>query len=548
MGQVKKILAASCLGIGMLAAPISAGAQRSALEEQISQHEQELAKAQLAGSTRDEVSELNALGGLYRQAGNMQKALEDLNRALTIEQSSGNRGGEAATRNAMGRIYIELGQEEKALELFSQTLPVWRRLGNRNGEANTLTNMGKAYNDLAQREKALECLNQALPIFQETGNRSGEARTLDNLGSAYASMGEARKGIDYFNQALQIWREVKEQSGEAQTLNNMGRAYYALPGEAANALDYDLQALTIWREVEDRRGESIALMTAGWAYSALNQPDQSLASSLAALSRAKTAGDPEVEGAIETSLMHAFRKQHHPEEAIFFGMDAVNSYQQIRKNISGLDKDLQAGFAESKSRTYRILAELLVETGRLGEAEQVLDLLKEQELKDIVLGAAPDAATKIEPLQFTAAQQKAQSELPALEQMALALEELNVVYAGLQAKPACTPGDDAQLKKLSASIEQNEAEISALFTQKIFPELEQKPVANVETADSADSGSTQSYLQNTLAKLGPRVMGVRWLLGENHAYAIVVTATSRKRIEFKATTVELRAAAFAAMN
>jgi CHAT domain-containing protein len=667
MGPAKKMLAAACLGVGLLAVSISAGAQQPALEEQIAQHQQKLAEARSAGRTRDEASELNALGGLYRQAGNMQKALEDLNQALTIEQNSGNRGGEAATRNAMGRVYTELGKEQKALELFSQTLPVWRKLGNRNGEANTLNNMGKAYNDLAQREKALECLNQALPIFQETGNRSGEARTLDNLGSTYASMGEARKGIDYFNQAQKIWREVEDESGEAQTLNNMGRAYadlgekqkslescqralaiwramgnrngeatsltnegqvyrdlgrnqtaldyynqalpiwrevgnrngearalndigrvyaetsqgrkaldfynqalsiwrdvgnrrgeastlnnigrdYSALGEAANALDYDLQALTVWREVEDRRGESIALMTAGWTYSALKEPDKSVASSLAALSLAKDAGDPEVEGAIETSLMNAFRRQHHPEEAIFFGMDAVNSYQLIRRNISGLDKDLQAGFAESKSKTYRILAELLVETGRLGEAEQILDLLKEQELKDIVRGAAPDAAAKIKPLKLNAAQQKAQSELPDLEKMALALEELNVASANLQAKPARTPGEEAQLKKLGVSIEQEEAEISAFFTQKIFPELEQKPAGNQEAANSADSDSTQSYLQNTLAKLGPRVMGVRLLLGENHAYAIVVTANSRKRIVFKATTVELRAAAFEALK
>ena len=160
--------------------------------------------------------------------------------------------------------------------------------------------------------------------------------------------------------------------------------------------------------MEDRRGEALALMTIGWAYSAQKEPEQALASVLAALSLAKAAGDPEIEGGIETSLMIGFRNQHRPEEAIFFGMEAVNSYQQIRKNISGLDKDLQAGFAQSKSMTYRMLAELLVQTGRLGEAEQILDLLKEQELKDIVRGAAPDAAAKIEPLKLTAAQQKAQ--------------------------------------------------------------------------------------------------------------------------------------------
>ncbi len=153
--------------------------------------------------------------------------------------------------------------------------------------------------------------------------------------------------------------------------------------------------------------------------------------------------------------MIGFRDQHRPDEAIFFGMEAVSSYQQIRKNISGMDKDLQAGFAQSKSKTYRVLAELLVEAGRLGEAEEILDLLKEQELKDIVRGAAPDSAAKVESLQLTAAQQKVQSELAALDKMALAFEQLNVESAGLQTKAARTPEEDNRLKTLNTSMERN---------------------------------------------------------------------------------------------
>ena len=123
-------------------------------------------------------------------------------------------------------------------------------------------------------------------------------------------------------------------------------------------------------------------------------------------------------------MMLGFRKQHRPEEAIFFGLEAVNSYQQIRQNIAGLDKELQAAFAQSKSGSYRMLAELLVEAGRLGEAEQILDLLKEQELKDLVPNAAPGAAAKFEPMKLSPAQQDAEKALPDLEKKARAIEEL----------------------------------------------------------------------------------------------------------------------------
>jgi tetratricopeptide (TPR) repeat protein len=55
---------------------------------------------------------------LYRQAGKMQKALDYLNEALTIEQNGNNHAAQAMTQNTMGRVYTDLGQEDKALALF----------------------------------------------------------------------------------------------------------------------------------------------------------------------------------------------------------------------------------------------------------------------------------------------------------------------------------------------------------------------------------------------------------------------------------------------
>ncbi|MGA3070707.1 MAG: tetratricopeptide repeat protein, partial [Terracidiphilus sp.] len=695
MNSASKMRISAWLAIGLLSA--AAQAQSGPVADQIAQHQQKLAVAREAKSTKEETTELNLLGMLYRQAGKMQKALECLNEALPIEQSSGNRAGQAMTENTMGRVYTDLGQEEKALALFDQALAVWRELGLRQVEANTLNYIGKAHNNLGQREQALKDLNEALaiwhdldssadsgrtmssrdrvrnlgqlrslkemndalPNWRETAGRAGEASTLDNLGRTYSDMGQSEEAFKYFNQALPIWREAGERGGEALTLNNMGRAYadlgqkqksmdafdqalaiwralgnrqgealtlnnmgrlyrdlgqqqtaldyynqalpvwrevgsrsgeglalsdigrayadlgqpqkaldycgQALPiwretgnrrgeamtlnnmgrdysdlGEADKALDLDLQALLIWREVEDRRGEALALMTIGWAYSALNQKEKALASELAALSLAKAAGDPGIEGGIENTLMIGFRKEQRSEEAIFFGTEAVNSYQQIRKNIEGLDKALQTGFVQSKSATYRTLAELLVEAGRLGEAEQVLDLLKEQELKEVVRGAAENAAAKAEPLKLNGAQQKAETDLEATEKTAVALTQMSAEYAALLAKTARAPEEEARLKTLEAKIEAGNGEVSDFFRKTLYPELAQKAGTQDANALLSKEKSEVSRLQNTLAGLGPNVMGIRLLLGDEHAYAIIVTAQARKKFELTATPAELR--------
>jgi tetratricopeptide (TPR) repeat protein len=210
------------------------------------------------------------------------------------------------------------------------------------------------------------------------------------------------------------------------------------------ALEYFTQALPILHKVGDRTDEANALENIGNAENELGDARGALRNEEAGLSLAKAVENPDVQGGIDVSLMKYFRGQNRPEVAILFGMDAVNCYQRMRKNISGLGKDVQASFAHSKSSTYRQLAELLVQTDRLGEAEQVLDLLKEQELKEVVRGAAPDSAAKLEPLKLTVVQKKAQNELAAPEKTAPAVTDLSMEYAALLAKPARTSGEDAR--------------------------------------------------------------------------------------------------------
>jgi CHAT domain-containing protein/Tfp pilus assembly protein PilF len=499
---------------------------------------------QEAGGRSGEANTLDNLGETYSGMGRGAEAFDYFNRALTIWREVGERGGEAMTLNNMGRTYADLGEKQHSLEVYNQALALSRTIGNRQDEALTLNNIGRLYRDLGESQTATDYYSQALAIWREIGNRSGEGLALNDIGRAYADLGQPQKALEYSEQALPIWRETGIRRGEAMTLNNMGRDYTDMKNPD-KALEFDSRALPIWREVEDRRGEALALMTIGWAYSARKEEEKALASELGAMSLAKAAGDPEVQGAIETSLMMGFRDRHLPEEAIFFGIDAVNSYQQIRKNISGMAKDLQAGFAQSKSATYRMLAELLVETGRLGEAEEILDLLKEQELKDIVRGIDPNAAAKAAPLKFTARQQKVLNQMTEFEKRAGPLEQLSVDYVGLGVQAARTPEQEARLKTLSASIEKGTADLQAFFDSTISPGLESGAEA---CGGPSDDNSAQSYLQETLTKLGPQVLGIRLLLGKDHAYEIVVTANSRRKIELTATPAELRSKVFEALK
>ncbi len=493
-------------------------------------------------SIHGEASTLDNLGRAWSDMGDGKQALDNFNQALAIFRNLGERNGEALVLNDTGPAFAALGQKQKALDAYKQAIALWREVGNRQGEALTLNNIGRLYNDLGEHQTALDYYNQALPMWREVGNRSGEALALSDMGRAYADLGQPAKAVDFQTQALPIYRQTGSRRGEAMVLNNLGRDHSDL-GDAQQAYDFELQALAIWREVKDQRDEAQDLMTIAWAYSALKQPELSLASALAALGLAKGTADPQIEGNIENSIMIGFRKQNRPEEAIFFGLLAVNDYEQIRKNILGMDKEIQAGFAQSRSGAYRMLAELLVETGRVGQAEQILDLLKEQELQDVVTTAVPGSSAGNEPLKLSLAQQDAEDALPDLEKKARVIEETSLAYAQIQAKPSRTPDDDAQLKSLSAMMQQQGSDIQSVLASKIFPELDAQSVPGHTSADN-----TKSLLQESLSKLGPRVIGIRLLLGENHAYAIVITANARKVVVLPASSADIRTKALEALK
>jgi tetratricopeptide (TPR) repeat protein len=82
---------------------------------------------------------LNLLASVYRESGQLQKALDCLNEALPIEQESNGVLGPAMTFNTLGQVYTDLGQEDKALSYLNQALPLWQTAGQRTGEANALT-------------------------------------------------------------------------------------------------------------------------------------------------------------------------------------------------------------------------------------------------------------------------------------------------------------------------------------------------------------------------------------------------------------------------
>ena len=159
----------------------------------------------------------------------------------------------------LGAALFRTGDVKRAIEFYEQALSINREKRNRRGEGYALNNLGTAYESLGELHKAIELYQEALIIYFDSGDHRSQALVLSNLGSAYKSSADLRKAIEYYEQALAISREIQDRRGEGNHLGNLGLAYSDL-GEVHRAIEYYEQALTISRETADFRNEALTCL------------------------------------------------------------------------------------------------------------------------------------------------------------------------------------------------------------------------------------------------------------------------------------------------
>ena len=125
---------------------------------------------------------LYALGRVEIRRKNPQRALEYLNKGLTLAIQADNQQARGDLLNAIGIAYKRMNKPEDALRYYQEALDVRRRLDYKRGVAATLTELGQIQSDLQRSDEAVASLNEALAIRRESGDTQGVGNTLLELG------------------------------------------------------------------------------------------------------------------------------------------------------------------------------------------------------------------------------------------------------------------------------------------------------------------------------------------------------------------------------
>ncbi|MEO0851914.1 MAG: tetratricopeptide repeat protein [Cyanobacteria bacterium J06648_11] len=350
------------------------------------------------GNRQSEALSLGNLGVTYMRLGEYERSIDFLQQTLAIYIEIGDRQGEANSLGGLGVTYNSLGEYQRAIDFQQQSLAIDREIGDRRGESNSLEGLGNNYYRLGEYERSIDFQQQSLAIRRERGDRQGEASSLGNLGIAYEELGEYERSIDFHQQSLAIKREIGDRQGEANSLGNLGVTYDSL-GEYQRAIDFHQQYLAIAREIGDRQGEAHSLGNLGLAYDSLGEYQRAIDFHQQSLAIKREIGDRQGEAYSLNNLGLAWENQGHPETAAIFYKDSINVFETIRNDITGLEQTSQTAYIDSVEQPYRSLIDILLTQGRILEAQQVLELLKVEELREFTRATYRSGELQYDPIE-----------------------------------------------------------------------------------------------------------------------------------------------------
>jgi CHAT domain-containing protein len=241
---------------------------------------------------------------------------------------------------------------------------------------------GDIYRKLGQLPQALDFQQQALTTAQNIGARPQAAQVLAKIASIYQAQGKFDQALQRYQQGLTIAQAIGDLDQEAKLLSGIG-SLYLQQSQPAKALASLQQALTIQQRIGTRRDAAETLTSIGQAQTQLGAFAEAQNALQQAMVSAEDIGDRPTQAQAFANLGRMFTKQQKPALAIAFYKQSVNTYEGIRIGIRSLSKEQQDSYTQTITGTYRALADLLIARGRLGEAQQVMELLKVQELNDL---------------------------------------------------------------------------------------------------------------------------------------------------------------------
>jgi len=198
---------------------------------------------------RTEAVKLNDEGYQYYRESRWQLARSKFNQALNLNRLIDHRPGIAANLNNLGALAQEQGNLVDAARYYQEALSIQRQIGDPAGVCEALNNLGTAYAGLGRWPEARDLYLEALGYARQLRPGPLLALTLTHQGDMARHERDYARALDLYREALSIDQARKNRAGMAMRWARLGRTYLDL-SDYVTARGYLLAALE-----ESRRQE-----------------------------------------------------------------------------------------------------------------------------------------------------------------------------------------------------------------------------------------------------------------------------------------------------
>lgn len=283
----------------------------------------------------------------------------------------------------LGQIQEDLGNFAEAADKYRAATNIFEHLECSQYRLFSLTSTAIIQAQLGYYEDANETLYSSLKVGQHTGDHQAIEDIYHTLGWVAFLQKRYETALDFYQTALEYGHQFSSDVlSLSRTLNNIGHLYTQVNNidAAIKNLKYGLELLS---DVPASIPEHIDLLDSlGQAYAISNDYSSAWTFYHQSLRLANRSNHPYRQLISLLNIAQMLVAAEQKTAAIALYKQAINDIEQVRDNLRSLPLETQQRYTETVADSYRELAALLLEQERVFEAQQVLDLLKIQELED----------------------------------------------------------------------------------------------------------------------------------------------------------------------
>ncbi|XP_039253909.1 43 kDa receptor-associated protein of the synapse-like [Styela clava] len=188
-------------------------------------------------------------GSAQLRLGNHRKALEDLERSLSLASSQQNTDLECMSCCALGRFYVNLKDYEKATFFPLKAAEILDEKDSPRNRTFIQLHLGEAYRKVGKLEEAMSCSEEALKFAIESGDRGSQAYCLLCFADIHRTRKDPERALPRYESAGSMMREIGDRYGEVKVLVGKAKVHIKTKNYGTAIQLYD-DALKLSQEIK----------------------------------------------------------------------------------------------------------------------------------------------------------------------------------------------------------------------------------------------------------------------------------------------------------